>query len=119
MKIKQVFDDYIVFDNGTILESEHDQDCCESHHVDFTSIIGQGWEDKDFPEHLSNLVVNSDLPNFYDDDYSDLWRSFFQIKDIEGNKYTLSIYNSNNGYYSQNVTLVLTIGSIKETLTVQ
>lgn len=108
MRIKHVYDDGLIFDNGAVLESFHDQDCCESHYVDFTSIIGQGWEDKDFPEHLSELIAESEIPDEYTGDYGDVWDSFFQIKDKQGNKYTLTIYNSNNGYYSSNVQLILT-----------
>lgn len=119
MRIKHVYEDGLIFDNGAVLESFHDQDCCESHYADFTSIIGQGWEDKDFPECLRELVVQSDLPDEYTGDYGDVWRSFFQIKDVQGNKYTLTIYNSNNGYYGTGVALILTNGKFIERYKVQ
>ena len=119
MKIKGIDTQFIEFDNGMILESEHDQDCCESHYADFESLIGQGWEDKEFPEHLSELVVDSEMEIKYTDDYNESWKSFFQIKDKDNNKYTLTIYNANNGYYSDNVTLVLKNGNIEEKIRIQ
>lgn len=119
MRIKRVYEEGIIFDNGATLESFHDQDCCESHYADFSSIIGQGWEDKDFPENLSSLIVKSEIPDEKTNDYGDVWRSFFQIQDKQGNKYTLTIYNSNNGYYGTGVALILTNGKFIEKYTVQ
>lgn len=111
MKIKKIDTHVIEFDNGMILESDHEQDCCEFHYVDFESLFGQGWENKEFPECLSELVVDSEIKEEDKNDYDDSWKSFFQIKDKDNNKYTLTIYNSNNGYYASDVTLVLKINT--------
>lgn len=109
MKITKVLEEQLEFDNGTVLTSYHDQDCCEEHYVEFTSIIGQGWEGKDFPETLVDMVVKKPKEKtFFDDVDNEKWNSFVEIKDKQGNKYTLTIYNKNNGYYAIDVTLVLT-----------
>jgi hypothetical protein len=118
MRIIIVNDESIVFDNGSVLESFHDQDCCESHYVDFSSILGQGWEDADFPEHLSDMVAFSD-EEVRKDEYSETWYSFVILKDKQGIKYTLNIYNSNNGYYGTDVSLILTNDKVKETMRIQ
>jgi hypothetical protein len=123
MRIIIVNDESIVFDNGSVLESFHDQDCCESHYVDFSSILGQGWEDADFPEHLSDMVEISGETTTTDENASGLWnetwRSFVILKDKQGIKYTLNIYNSNNGYYGTDVSLILTNDKVKETMRIQ
>lgn len=108
MKIVKVEEERIIFDNGSILESYHEQECCENHYVDFTSINDQGFENEEFAEHLLKILEvnsykNDDCPFDFD-----RWSSFFNIKDLKNNKYTLTIYNSNNGYYSTNVSLILT-----------
>lgn len=94
MKIVFVCEEYIEFDNGFHLTSYHEKDCCEKHYVDFTSIIGQGYEGKEFPNKLSEMLVETtDLIRFYK--YG-LWFTFIKIKDLEGNIYTLSMHGSNN-----------------------
>lgn len=107
MKIIKVTEDCILFDNGFELTSYHEHDCCEEHYVDFTSINGQGWEDKEFPETLKGLVKLENIEYgkeaFHDyDGYS-----FCNIVDKKGNVYVLNIYNSNNGYYSNDVDLLM------------
>ena len=119
MKIKKINTDTIIFNNGMILGSVHEQDCCESHYADFESLFGQGWEKKEFPESLSELIVKSKIEKEFDDEYGESWKSFFQIKDKEGNKYTLTIYNANNGYYGTDVTLVLKKGNKEEKFRIQ
>ena len=107
MKIKTVTEDKILFEDGSTLESHHQSECCEDHYVEFTSINGQGWEGKEFPDSLDVLVRKADgiETAFYDDI---TWRSFVELLDVYGNVYVLNIYNSNTGYYSSEVSLVLT-----------
>lgn len=116
MKIKKVNMYEILFDNNSTLESYHEQNCCESHYVDFSSLDGQGWEGQEFPETLKELLCNkftninyNKIPVPLEDpfDYSEKY-TFVNIKDVEGNIYTMNIYNSNNGYYSTNVSLKYT-----------
>ena len=109
MKIIKITPDYVEFDNGTIIKSHHENDCCEDHYVDFTSLLHQGAEKVNFPESLKDLIVKTSYEENENDKYDyESWRSFIQIKDKKGFKYTLTIYNSNNGYYSSSVELILT-----------
>lgn len=115
MKIKKVTENFIEFDNGSLLDSFHESDCCEDRYdyVEFSSIQGQGWEEKDFPEDLNLLVRKISNSEIFDEDLDrdldgDVWRSFVKLLDVYGNEYVLNIYNSNNGYYSSNVSLVYT-----------
>lgn len=38
MKIKEIADEKIVFDNGDIISYDHIQDCCEFNYADFESL---------------------------------------------------------------------------------
>lgn len=94
-KIKKIQDDEIIFEDGHRLSSYHDSDCCEWHHLGFDDI-----EDFD-----------------YDDLLFDLSNDYFFTR-IEGygiqlnalNNFPLRIpgYGVNNGYYSSNLSLILT-----------
>ncbi|NCC41602.1 MAG: hypothetical protein EOM21_19720 [Gammaproteobacteria bacterium] len=98
-------EDRATFDDGTYLESHHDQDCCENHWLDFSTLKGQGAEWAMFPEHLVDMfdVTERDVPNLIKED----WISFVTMKDSRGYVYTLTIYNSNNGYYGTDVTVIM------------
>ena len=114
MKIKSISIDEIEFDNGSVLDSEHRQNCCEHHYVDFTSMEDQFSKKTEFPENLNDLVVldyNSEKDNIRGEKYT----TFVILQDKKGRKYTLNIYNENNGYYGTEVILVLTTKKGKET----
>ncbi len=38
MKIKEVSDEYILFDNGSEITFAHEQDCCEYNYADFKQL---------------------------------------------------------------------------------
>lgn len=134
MKIKKVTTDCIFFDNGSMLESYHKSYCCEDHYVDFTSINDQGWEGQDFPETLKELLSydkqekidkNHKVPSTDSQDYNQNPYTFVKIRDLEGSIYILNIYNSNNGWYANDVSLVYTSSlenaeyKVKETIRIQ
>jgi hypothetical protein len=85
--------DMLQFDDGSKLYSEHAQDCCETHCLDFSNYSVVDFEGLDF----------------------DLSSSFFERVDDYGirllpiNGHTVSVpgYGYNNGYYSANLRLVL------------
>ena len=52
MKIKLITDDYILFDNGSKITFDHDQDCCEYNYADFAQLADTGIEQEDFTEPL-------------------------------------------------------------------
>ena len=93
------------FRDGTYLESHHDQDCCEHHWLDFSTLKGQGADYADFPVHLEDMFEMSGQ-NDRDSTMGE-WVSFVRMKDCQGNVYTLTIYNSNNGYYGTGVTVIM------------
>lgn len=114
MKISQVNQNFILFDNGMILTSYHDKDCCEIHYVDFSQIEGQGYEGEEFEESLRGLIYKQDETltqnDYVANNYSGFEfeeNTFVKLIDKKGNIYTLPIYNSNNGYYGYDVFLKL------------
>lgn len=88
MRIKQIYDDKVEFDDGTVVSAYHSQDCCESVWADFHSLVGQPRIDYvDFPEDLDIEVV----PDF----------------GFRMNKYFVPCYNQQNGYYSSSLSLII------------
>jgi len=54
MKIKEITDEAIIFDNGTTITYEHDPDCCEENYPVFKYLKGEaGVFDRDFPEDIA------------------------------------------------------------------
>lgn len=86
--------DGIVFSNGSQLYSQHEQDCCEDHWLDFSQI-----KIEDFDKLLFDL--SSD--NFFSkiDGYG------IELNPVNGWSVKIPGYGSNNGYYSSELTLVL------------
>ena len=93
-KIKEIKNDIIYFENGYELYSDHDQDCCESHYLDFEHIEKSDYKDLEFD--LSNNNFFTRIPDY-------------GIQLNATNNFPLRIpgYGSNNGYYSDNLTLIL------------
>jgi len=104
MKIKEIKEEGIVFDNGYILEYYHEQDCCENVYADFemlkeynvSTVTGKSIKIKeiDFEESLIHLVQGVKEVGFN------------MISKI-GEKFFVPCYNSQNGYYSGNLELIL------------
>lgn len=94
-KITKITDDRITFDDGAYLYHDHDRCCCEHHWLDFNAV--------DFGEVTGlDFTLNSD-------------GSFFrrvsgygiQLLPTNGHPVSIAGYGSNNGYYSENIDLVL------------
>lgn len=84
----------IEFDNGMRLYDYHNQNCCESHYLSFDDLTT-----KDF----DGLVF--DLSN---DDFFERVEGYgIRLKPINGHPIGVPGYGSNNGYYSSDITLVL------------
>lgn len=111
MKIKNINETSIIFDNGYELEAFHDRDCCEEVYADFSvlpnynvsNITGKtiNIREIDFEENLNKLVKGIE------------GQGFNLISKI-GENFFVPCYNEQNGYYSSNLTLFLHKG--KETL---
>jgi hypothetical protein len=93
MKVIKI-DDGIYFDDGTVLASDHQQECCESHYLSFSDIKLDDFEGLEFD-------LNSD--NFFNrvEDYG------IELIPINGRPVRIPGYASNNGSYSSNLSLVL------------
>jgi hypothetical protein len=95
LKVVKIDTDSIEFDNGVVLSSNHDQDCCESHYLSFSDLKLEDFENLHFD--LSN-------DNFFTriDGYG------IELLPIKGHSVKVPGYGSNNGYYSSNLDLILT-----------
>ncbi len=101
MKIKEIKDDRILFDNSAELTYYHDQRCCEQVYADFENI-----------QVLTRIGVNSINSNNLEFDENLLSKIEFQkdvgftIEDNNGIKLFVSCYNRQNGWYSSSLSLI-------------
>jgi len=86
--------DTIVFSNGCELYADHNQDCCESHYLDFEHVDMRDFEGLEF-----DLSGDSFFKRI--EDYG------IALIPIKGYDVKIPGYGSNNGYYSANLSLVL------------
>ena len=83
MKIKQVTEVDITFDNGNRIYFDHDQDCCEHNYADFKQIDDLAWE-WEFDEDLK---------------FESCPHSGFRFGN-EGRMVFVPCYSDQNGYYT-------------------
>ena len=86
LKVVNVDSDSVEFENGVKLYSNHDQDCCESHYLDFSDLKIEDFKDLEF-----------DLTN--DDFFERIEDYGIALKPINGFPVRIPGYGSNNGYY--------------------
>ena len=93
MKVVKV-DNCITFEDGTILDSEHVQNCCESHFLSFDDLT---------LEDFDGLEFDLSTEDFFEriEDYG------IALKPTNGFPIRIPGYGSNNGYYSSHLDLVL------------
>lgn len=96
LKVTKVEQHSITFDNGITLESDHDQDCCESHFLSFSDLT---------LEDFNGLVFDLSGDGFFERvaDYGIL------LRPIKGHPISIPGYAENNGYYSANLSLVINL----------
>lgn len=94
LKVVKVYSDYIEFDNGVKLFSEHDQDCCENHYLYLEDLTIDDFEGLEFD--LTNDIFFKRI-----EDYG------IELIPNEGHSVKIAGHGYNNGYYSQNLTLVI------------
>jgi hypothetical protein len=97
LKVTKVNAEYIEFENGVRLLSEHSQDCCESHYLNLSDLKLEDFDGLTFD--LSNDDFFKRVPDYGIELIPTLG---FPVR-IAGNGY-------NNGYYSSQLDLVLTDG---------
>jgi len=93
-KVTYVDGDVIRFDNQSELCSEHEQDCCENHYLDFSNLT---------VEDFDNLDFDLTSPDFFErvDGYG------IRLIPVNGHPINIPGYGYNNGYYSSDLTLVM------------
>ena len=94
LKVVKIENDELVFNDGTRLLSNHDQDCCEWHYLDFADLDISDFDGLEFD--LTN-------DNFFNrvEDYG------IELKPIKGHVVRVPGYGSNNGYYGSNIDLMI------------
>ena len=95
-KVVAITADTLMFNDNVSLTSDHDQDCCESHYLDFSG--------------LSLLDFEGLLFDFsYPPDFFEKVEDFgIRLLPVNGHPVSVPGYGNNNGYYSSNLSLVLT-----------
>ena len=83
---------YILFDNGYKLMTNHDQDCCENNYADFNQLDNTGIWSEEFDE---DLIIDT-----IDDEG-------FRIRAKSGYWYFVPCYSEQNGYYSNDLIVSL------------
>lgn len=108
MKIKEIHDDYIVFDNGIIMKSVHDQDCCEEVLADFEYIKQYNMLGDNHKQTIYEIEFNE---NFWERDIQLVkGMGFIMIaNDYNRSKVFVPCYNIQNGYYGDSLHLVIKV----------
>lgn len=86
MKCIEIISEKLIFSDGTVIYSHHDQDCCEEVYADFTALEDTTFKDEDFSEIVIEEVKTSG---------------------IRINGYFVPCYDIQNGYYSNNLKLII------------
>ena len=97
MKVLKIENDSLIFDNGMVLTSRHDQDCCESHYLDFKDLTMEDFDSLEF--NLLNEQFFNRVP-----DYG------IELIPLLGHPVRIPGYGYNNGYYSADLNLEVSDG---------
>lgn len=93
-KFKSKNSDVIYFQDGTQLSSEHYHNCCESHYLDFSELQDSEFEGLEFDFSNKNFFRKI---NGYG----------IELIPVNGHPIRIPGYGWNNGYYSDELILVL------------
>ena len=96
-KVVKIDSEALVFDNGVVLTSNHDSDCCESHYLSLGDLTLADFDGLEF-----------DLTS--DDFFERIVGYGIALKPLSGHPVRIPGYGSNNGYYSEQLDLVLSDG---------
>lgn len=86
--------DYLEFNNGVILTSDHDRDCCESHYLSLGDLTLDDFDGLEFD--LSSDMFFERIENYG-----------IALIPLFGHPVSIPGYGSNNGYYDDQLDLVL------------
>lgn len=98
--VEHGYDHALLFSDGSKLYSEHYADCCEHHYLDFTSLDLKETAHLEFD--LSGDKFFNRIPEYG-----------IELLPLNGHPIRIPGYGSNNGYYSENLHLVLMRGDGK------
>ena len=87
MKIKEVNTNYILFDNGSRITFDHEQDCCETNYADF--------------EQLEDLALEYEFEN--DLIFEVVPENGFRFGSKGTPMFFIPCYSDQNGYYSSDI----------------
>lgn len=96
LKVVSLKGDTITFDDGSTLHSHHDQDCCESHYLSLADLTLKDFEGLEF--NLTNDQFFSRVSGFG-----------ITLNPVHGWPVRIPGYGNNNGYYSSNLNLILSV----------
>ncbi len=93
-KVTNITKDFIHFDDGSTLSSDHCQDCCENHYLDFKQL-----DIEDF----RGLEFDLSTDNFFEK-----VKGFgIRLIPVHGHPIPVPGYGYNNGYYSSDLEFVI------------
>lgn len=92
-KVISIEKEKLLFDDGSTLYSEHWQDCCEEHYLDFSNLSIEDFYGLEF-----------DLKNTF---FNRIEGYGIELIPVFGHSVKIPGYGFNNGYYSHNLDLVL------------
>ena len=110
MKIKKIEEEVVTFDDDSKLFSDHDQDCCESHYLDFEILKNYNISNKTgktIDIYQQEFDFSNGVP------FKRVEGMGILLFDKEGNSYLINGYGYNNGYYGTNIDLVYHKGKEK------
>lgn len=93
-RVIRVNEETIGFDNGLMLYSEHNRECCESHYLSFRDLSLSDFDGLDFD--ISGDSFFERVPGYG-----------IALLPVNGHPVRVPGYGYNNGYYSSELTLVL------------
>jgi len=95
VKVVSINDESLTFDNGAILSSNHDQDCCENHYLSLADITLSDFDGLEF--------------DISGDDFFERIEGYgIALVPLNGYPVRVPGYGYNNGYYSSDLSLILT-----------
>ena len=97
LKVVKIESDTIEFDNGVKLYSNHDSDCCEEHELSMSDLTIEDFEGLEFD--LTDEKFFNRIP-----DYG------IELIPIKGHSVKIPGYGYNNGYYSDQLDLIICNG---------
>lgn len=94
LKVVHVNSDEITFENGVVLYSHHDQNCCENHYLSFADLSLNDFD---------GLIFDLSGDGFFErvEGYG------IRLIPLNGHPVSIPGYAYNNGYYSSNLSLCL------------